>query len=98
MRLAFRAEIPKEDGSTEHVEEVSVPIRCSQPEGQPEILKMSSLTGSPDGGEEIIVIGMLKTTRFTWKMQVILFRQKLQQKLFHNLPKSEPQLEIGRRN
>jgi nuclear factor of activated T-cells 5 len=57
VRLAFRAEIPKEDGSTEHVEEVSVPIRCSQPEGQPEILKMSSLTGSPDGGEEIIVIG-----------------------------------------
>lgn len=57
VRLAFRCEIPREDGSCQRLEEVSSPIRCSQPEGQPEILKMSSQSGSPEGGEEIFVIG-----------------------------------------
>lgn len=60
--------MPKDDGEFEVVEEVSAPIRCSQPEGQPEILKISSLSGSPEGGDEIIVIGL-----FTASNVVIIF-------------------------
>jgi hypothetical protein len=59
VRLAFRAEVPRENGELAILEIASVPIRCSQPEGQPEILKISNLSGSPEGGDEVFVIGII---------------------------------------
>ena len=35
----------------------SNPISCSQPEGQPEILRISLHEGSPEGGDEVFIIG-----------------------------------------
>ena len=60
VRLAFHALIPNTDPSQPDLPLMvaSNPISCSQPEGQPEILRMSSLLGNPEGGDEVFIIGM----------------------------------------
>jgi nuclear factor of activated T-cells 5 len=59
VRLAFHALIPNTDPSQPDLPLMvaSNPISCSQPEGQPEILRMSSLLGNPEGGDEVFIIG-----------------------------------------
>lgn len=61
VRLAFHALIPNTDPSQPDLPLMvaSNPISCSQPEGQPEILRMSSLLGNPEGGDEVFIIGKL---------------------------------------
>ncbi|CBY10562.1 unnamed protein product [Oikopleura dioica] len=58
VRMAFRATIPEFCGDeTFHIEVLSTTIQCSQPEGQPEILDLSTSHGSPEGDEKLILIG-----------------------------------------
>ena len=68
VRLAFYAQIPLESGATTTGDDethenymdlivASNPISCSQPEGQPEILRISLHEGSPEGGDEVFIIG-----------------------------------------
>ena len=68
VRLAFFAQIPLESGATTTGDDethenymdlivASNPISCSQPEGQPEILRISLHEGSPEGGDEVFIIG-----------------------------------------
>lgn len=59
VRLAFHALIPNTDPSQQDfpLMVASNPISCSQPEGQSEILRMSSLLGNPEGGDEVFIIG-----------------------------------------
>lgn len=60
VRMAFRATIPEFSGDEsfrKHIEVLSTTIQCSQPEGQPEILDLSTNHGSPEGDEKLILIG-----------------------------------------
>lgn len=63
VRMAFRAQIPQNSETQNHettrkyIEVLSGPVQCSQPEGQPEILDISTIVGSPEGEEKVILIG-----------------------------------------
>ncbi|XP_078607791.1 uncharacterized protein LOC144879838 isoform X2 [Branchiostoma floridae x Branchiostoma japonicum] len=56
-RLVFRVHIPREDGSLLTLQCHSTPIICTQPTGQPEILKKSLSSCTVAGGEEMFIIG-----------------------------------------
>ena len=100
VRLAFYAQIPLCDQNGDPTEDymdlivASNPISCSQPEGQPEILRISLHEGSPEGGDEMFIIGKWPFSRrnsqknfekfFRIFFRIFLkwiFRQKFQQKL-----------------
>ena len=60
VRLAFHATIPADPDrgfDSRKIIVASNPISCSQPEGQPEILRMSTNSGSSEGGDELFIIG-----------------------------------------
>ncbi|XP_078689759.1 uncharacterized protein LOC144921032 isoform X3 [Branchiostoma floridae x Branchiostoma belcheri] len=56
-RLVFRVHVPREDGSLLTLQCHSTPIICTQPTGQPEILKKSLSSCTVAGGEEMFIIG-----------------------------------------
>ncbi|XP_078457945.1 nuclear factor of activated T-cells 5 isoform X2 [Lampetra planeri] len=57
VRLVFRVTIPRPDGPALTLQACSTPILCTQPAGTPEILKKSLHSCSPQGGEELFIIG-----------------------------------------
>lgn len=62
VRLAFHATIPADPDrgfDSRKIIVASNPISCSQPEGQPEILRMSTNSGSSEGGDELFIAKIL---------------------------------------
>ena len=48
----------------------SNPISCSQPEGQPEILRILLHEGSPEGGDEVFIIGTISSVKFVYPISI----------------------------
>ena len=68
-RLVYRVDVELDDGSHEVLQIVTDTISCTQLPGTPEILKMSMVTCSIEGGEELWIIGknFLKDTEVIFK-------------------------------
>ncbi|XP_041375121.1 uncharacterized protein LOC121387996 isoform X2 [Gigantopelta aegis] len=64
-RLVFRTTFQKSDGHYITLQAASTPILCTQPIGQPEILRVSLLEATVDGGQSMFIIGknFLKNTQ-----------------------------------
>ncbi|ESO98313.1 hypothetical protein LOTGIDRAFT_83588, partial [Lottia gigantea] len=56
-RMVFRVTVKKPDGSFQVLQCASNSILCTQPKGQPEIGRISSNSGSVNGGESLFIIG-----------------------------------------